>query len=267
MVLNTEWRPLAAGLLRIGLIIVLGHLSIRIGSAFINRVWGGYGSKVKDPRRVKTMAALLRSLLRYSVDFIAFVTILEVLDIKTGSVLAGAGIVGLAVGFGAQNFVKDLIAGFFIIYEDQFAVGEYVSVAGVTGVVEDVGLRVTKVRAPSGELHIIPNGVIDRSTNMSRGTMLALVDIPVSAEEPIGRVSAVLAQVASEIAKSDPQIKEGPDLLGPVEISEKGVTFRIIARTEPLAQWGVERKIRAAVKEAFEKEGVKLPFILLPSKE
>jgi len=213
------------------------------------------------------MAALLRSVLIYTVDFVVLVSALELVDIKTSSVLAGAGIVGLAVGFGAQNLVKDVIAGFFILLEDQFAVGDCVTIAGITGIVEEVGLRATRVRGFGGERHVVPNGIIDRSANMSRGNTLAIVDVPVSADEKIGRVSQVLQASIAGLARTETTIKEGPELLGPVVLSEVGVTLRITARTEPLQHWAVERKIRTAVKEAFEREGIRFPMPFPVSKE
>jgi len=256
---GVRWSTVFSSSGRILVIVLLGHLSIRLGSSLIAKVMSGnYSARPRDAGRIRTMGALLRSLLRYTVDFVALVSVLEVLDIRTSSFLAGAGIVGLAVGFGAQNLVKDVIAGCFILFEDQFAVGDYVTVAGITGTVEEVGLRVTKVRSGNGELHVIPNGAIDKSANMSRGSMLAVVDIPVSGEEKIGRVSAVLQAVASEAGRNIPSIKEGPELLGPVSLSDAGVVFRITARTEPLSQWAVERTIRSLAKEALEREGIKM---------
>ena len=254
-----QWRAAGGIALRILLMVILGNLAIRLGSAFINRIITG--RKVGGPGtpRVRTMAALLRSVLKYTVDFVVLMSALELVDIRTSSILAGAGIVGLAVGFGAQNLVKDVIAGFFILLEDQFAVGDYVTIAGITGTVEEVGLRATSVRGTGGERHVIPNGMIDRSANMSRGNTLAIVDVPVSADEKIGHVSQVLNEAISGLARTQSAIKEGPVLLGPVGLSEIGVTLRITARTEPLQHWAVERAIRTAVKEAFEREGIRFP--------
>ncbi|MDP2859890.1 MAG: mechanosensitive ion channel [Bacillota bacterium] len=264
---EVQWRATGGIVVRILLLMVLGNLVIRVGSAVINRVIAARKPGAPGLPRVRTMAALLRSVLKYAVDFVVLVSVLELVDIKTSSVLAGAGIVGLAVGFGAQNLVKDVIAGFFILLEDQFAVGDYVTIAGITGTVEEVGLRSTRVRGLGGETHVIPNGIIDRSANMSRGSTLAVVDVPVSADEQIGRVSQVLKDAIAGIGRSESAIKEGPELLGPVALSEKGVTLRITARTEALQHWAVERRIRTVVKEAFEHEGIRFPMPFPVSKE
>jgi small conductance mechanosensitive channel len=264
---EVQWRAAVGTILRILLLMVLGHLAIRFGSAIVNRIMVGRKPGMPGSPRVRTMAALLRSVLRYTIDFVVLVSALELLDIRTSSVLAGAGIIGLALGFGAQNLVKDVIAGFFILFEDQFAVGDYVTIAGITGTVEEVGLRSTRLRGFGGEAHVIPNGIIDRSANMSRGNTLALVDVPVSAEEKIGQVSQVLKDALAQIAQSESAVREGPELLGPVGLSEKGVTLRITARTAPLEHWALERRIRTVVKEAFEREGIKFPLPFAVSKE
>jgi len=156
-----SFQAYAIKAIRILMIIIGLFLAGQIGSRLISgllrpgRIPGTW-----DGRRVNTMRGLIKSLLRYTLYFVGAIMILSELNVNTSSILAGAGIIGLAVGFGAQNLVRDVVTGFFILFEDQFAVGDQVSIADVTGTVEDMGLRITKIRDAAGDLHIICNGEI-----------------------------------------------------------------------------------------------------------
>ncbi|HHY36393.1 MAG TPA: mechanosensitive ion channel family protein [Firmicutes bacterium] len=249
-------------LLAIIVIILLARLLLRLGYLLIERVI----KKTRESkghleeRKYETLQHLVKSLLRYLVVFVAAVTILDTVGVSVTSVLAGAGIAGLAVSFGAQNLVRDLITGFFIIFEDQYAVGEYISIGQFSGIVEDIGLRVTKLRAFAGDLHIIPNGNITQVTNYSRGNMRALVDIPIAYEEDIDKALAVLEETSRELAAQIPEIVEGPHVLGVVDLGNAGVVLRVIAMARPMYQWGVERQLRKEFKEALEKHGIEIPY-------
>ena len=186
--------------------------------------------------------------------------VLDMFDINTASILATAGIGGLAIGFGAQSLVKDIITGFFILFEDQFSVGDYVKIGEYEGIVEELGVRVTKIRAFSGELHIIPNSNIEIVTNRARGNMRALVVITVAYEENMEKVSRVLNEVCNEVKKDNENIVEGPNLIGLSNLGEYGMDFTIIAKTIPMEQWGVEREIRKKVKESFDRENIEIPY-------
>src|SRR5690625_635199 len=141
-------------------------------------------TRVSD-RREKTLHKLLDNTLVYSIYIIVFMTILQTLGVKVGALLAGAGVAGLAIGFGAQSLVKDIIAGFFIVFEDQFSVGDYVSVSGAEGTVEEIGLRTTKIKSWTGERFVIPNGNISEVINYSIHNGLAIVDINIPYESDI----------------------------------------------------------------------------------
>lgn len=170
-----EFRAVTESLLCIVVIIVVAWLSVRIINRAIDRMLTGDKGKllpISGPR-VKTLQALLRSCSRYLIYFIAGTMILARLGVEPASLLTTAGILGLVVGFAAQNLVRDVITGFFILFEDLFAVGDYIRTAGVSGTVEKVGLRSTWLRDGSGELHAIPNGQITQITNCSRGQMRA----------------------------------------------------------------------------------------------
>ena len=214
----------------------------------------------RDEKKINTLVAVLKNIIKYVFYFIGLVMVLDMFDINTSSILATAGIGGLAIGFGAQSLVKDIITGFFILFEDQFSVGDYVKIGEYEGIVEELGVRVTKIRAFSGELHIIPNSNIETVTNRARGNMRALVEVTVAYEENMEKVSKVLNEVCKEIKENNSNIVEGPNLIGLSNLGEYGMDFTIIARTKPMEQWGVEREIRKKVKEALDKENIEIPY-------
>lgn len=248
--------------LRASAIIIAGWVTVTLGRRLISRTLGAGSQRRRlDERRAKTLSGLLQSILRYSVDFLAVLAVFQAFDIPTASFLAGAGIVGLALGFGAQNLVRDMITGFFLIYEDQFAVGDYVTIGGLSGVVEEMGLRVTKLRDFSGDLHIIPNGSIDRTTNHSRGAVRALVNVGIAYEEDLDRALAILADVCSRVAVAHADILvEGPDVLGVADLGPNEVRVQIVAMTKPLQQGIIERDLRKSVKEALAGAGIEVPY-------
>ncbi len=249
-------------LLRVVAILLVAGMLLRYGGVVVDRLFAPEGQPVGwlQDRRAQTLRALLRSVLTYAIYFIAALMILETVGVRTGSILASAGIVGLAVGFGAQNLVRDIITGFFIIFEDQFTVGDYVTTAGVMGVVEELGLRTTRIREWTGQLHIIPNGEITKVTNFNRGPMLAVVLMPVPYDEPLDQVMEVLRREAEQARGEDPAILEVPVVQGVVEMNDAGVVIRVVARTAAGEQWRVERELRKRFKEALERGGLRVAF-------
>ena len=244
-------------LILVRVVLSLGYLII--ARAFKVRVKPG--KFAVDEKRANTLQTILKSVMSYIVYFIAAITILDALTVPIAAVLSAAGILGLAVGFGAQNLVKDVITGFFILFEDQFAVGEYIETEGVGGIVEDVGLRITKLRDWGGQLHIIPNGKITMVTNHNRGNMRALVEVGVTYEEDINKVLEVLNGVTAQMATEYQEvIAEGPKVQGIWKLGDSEVVIRIVARTKPMEQWGVEMELRRRIKEAFEREGIEAPY-------
>ena len=214
----------------------------------------------RDEKKINTLTTVLKNIIKYVFYFIGLVMVLDMFNISTSSILATAGIGGLAIGFGAQSLVKDVITGFFILFEDQFSVGDYVKIGEYEGIVEELGVRVTKIRDFSGELHIIPNSNIETVTNRTRGNMRASVVITVAYEEDIDRVTEVLNKVCEELKETNENIVEGPTLIGISNLGEYGMDFRIIAKTVPMEQWGVEREIRKKVKEALDRENIEIPY-------
>ncbi len=248
---------------KIGAVIVIAFLVVRIGTSLINRLMASDGrvpGLAIDESRVKTLTSLLQSTLRYVTSIVAFLMILDLLGIDTKALLGGAAVLGLAVGFGAQNLVRDVITGFFLIYERQYDVGDYVSVAGVSGIVEQIGLRTTVIREFSGDVHTIPNGLIEKTTNKSRREPRALIEVPVPYTADLHQVMDILTQVCQQAAQELTEIREGPKVLGVSQLSESGVVLTIWARTEPMKQWGVERELRFRMKEALDAAGVEVPY-------
>lgn len=240
--------------LAIALTLAGAWVVIRLSRIGINRFIKGSG-------RALTLRGILYSLVKYSVIFFVIINILDRIGFDTRSILAGAGIAGLAVGFGAQNLVRDVITGFFIILENQYTVGEYISTAGVQGFVEDMGLRVTKIRDAGGQLHIIPNGQINQVTNFHRGPLLATVDVPIAYEEDLDRALTLLERVCQQVAEEQKElIVSGPQVLGVQNFGPSEVVIRIIARVRPMEQFQIERLLRRRVMEAFNAEGVEIPY-------
>jgi len=256
----TELRSVGESLLTIVVILVVSGLALRAIDITVGRILAHDKGKLLpiSEQRTKTIRTLLRSVSRYVVYFIAGVMILTELGADPTSLITTAGILGLAVGFGAQNLVRDVITGFFILFEDQFAVGDYIKTSGVSGVVEEVGLRATKLRDWGGELHTVPNGLVTQVTNFSRGQMRALVDVSILYEEDVDRAINLISQVGEEIAGEFPTVIEGPTVLGVVEFRERDLLIRVVARTEPMEQWAVERELRRRIKQAFDREGIKM---------
>jgi moderate conductance mechanosensitive channel len=215
-----------------------------------------------EERRAKTLYPMIRSILFYGISFFALMNILALLNIPTATLLASASVLGLAVGFGAQSLVKDVISGFFIIFEDQFAVGEYVKTDKYAGVVEEIGLRATKLRDWGGELHILPNGTVTSITNYNRGRMRALVDISLPYDEDIEVAMEIISQTTQTLAEQlRDKIIEGPNVQGIINLGESHVVVRVVAFTQPMEQWAVERELRRVILLALADAGIRLPNI------
>lgn len=237
----------------------------RIVNVIINKLINNFFSlspKLKmDEKKSGTLSGLMKSIVRYTIYIIMFISILNVLNIPTESILAAAGLGGLAIGFGAQNLVKDVISGFFILFEDQYAVGDYVTIGSVTGTVEEMALRTTKIRAFNGDLHIIPNGEIKIVTNHSRGNSLAIVEIGIAYEEDINKAIKVMNDVGEKYYENNKdKVVEPPVVLGVTSIGNCEVKIRMIIRTLPLKHWSVEREVRKEIKEAFDREKIEIPY-------
>ena len=250
------------GMIEIILILFVMRVSIRCTNVFVNSFFENkYKIKVAgEEKRLKTIKGIINSILKYTIYFIGFTPILEVFGISISSLIAAAGVGGLAIGFGAQSLVKDVITGFFILFENQFQIGDHIVVGDKSGIVEDMTLRITTLRDFNGDLHIVPNGTIQRVTNKCRGVMRAWVDMSVAYEENIDHVINVLNELCLEIGKENSDIMEGPNVLGVTNFGESDVVISITAKTIPMQQWAVERELRKKIKETFDQKGIEIPY-------
>lgn len=210
--------------------------------------------------RSLTLHRLAENILSYVLIFILVASLFGIFGLPVASLIAGAGVVGLAIGFGAQGLVSDVVTGFFLLLEKQIDVNDYVTIGGIDGVVESVGLRTTQLRGFDGTLHFIPNRDITSVSNHSRGNMRALVDMGISYSDDIDKAIEVMQQVCERIAKENPVIAEGPNVIGVQAIGSSEVVLRVIAKTQSGEQWGVERQLRKEIKEAFDANGIEIPL-------
>lgn len=241
-------------------VLVAARVVVRLGERAVDRLLRAERRAPELAARLVTLRSLLRSLLRYGVTLAAAVAILALLGINPGALLAGIGIAGLALGFGAQNLVRDVIAGFFILYEDQFRVGEHVAIDGIEGVVEEMGLRVTRIRDFGGQLHVVPNGTIQRVTNFARGPLRVLFPVLVAHEADVDRAMAAIQRACDALRAEDPRVVEGPRALGVSNLTPNGVEILVWALARPGQQWDVERQLRIRIKRVLDAEGIEVPY-------
>jgi small conductance mechanosensitive channel len=183
--------------------------------------------------------------------------------IDVGPVLAGAGILGLAISFGAQSLVKDVISGFFILSENQFAVGDVIEAAGKSGVVEKMSLRVVVLRDLEGRMHVVPNGEIKVVSNMTRGWSRAVVDVGVSYEQDVDRALEVVRDEAAQFSTDkswSTQLDGAVEVPGVEALGDSAVKIRILIRTQPGSQWNAAREFRRRLLKRLEHEGIEIPF-------
>lgn len=214
-------------------------------------------------QRAETLSAVLRSLGSIVVWTIALLIVLGELGIDLGPLIAGAGIAGVALGFGAQSLVKDFLSGVFMLIEDQYGVGDIVDVGEAVGTIEKVTLRTTVLRDLQGTVWHVPNGEIRRVGNLSQHYSRALLDVGVAYGTDVEQASEIIERVADEMAR-DPEwrddIEEEPEVWGVQDLAADQVLIRLVIQTEPAAQWGVERELRRRIKRAFDEEGIEIPF-------
>jgi len=214
-------------------------------------------------KRVETIGQLLRLLATFLVVGVAILMALSVFNVDIRPILTGAGIAGLAVGFGAQNLVRDVIAGFFLILENQVRLGDVVSINGKSGLVEAIRLRTIALRSLDGTVHVIPNGVINELSNMTKDFSFAVLDIGIPYEADVDSVVDVLRSVATDLQADPvhgPNILEGLDVLGVEDFADSSVVIRIRIKTAPIQQWNVGREFRRRIKIAFDARGIEFPF-------
>ena len=216
---------------------------------------------LRATQRIEALATVLRSVISVVIGLIATLMVLGELGVNLAPLLAGAGILGIAIGFGSQALVKDFLSGFFILVEDQFGVGDIVELEpGVSGTVEAVSLRTTRLRAVDGTVWHVPNGEIRRVGNMSQHWSRALLDVDVAYGTELTHARAVIKRVADEVWRESGDVLEEPDLWGVENLGPHAVTLRLVVKTTPSQQYRVSRQIRERLKAEFDSEGIEIPF-------
>lgn len=264
----TEWFAThVPNVLRIVLILVVAFVLAKLARALIRRI----ESLIDDDpdahsdreKRARTLGRVMRQAFTIAIWTLAVVTILGEMGVAIGPLLAGAGIAGLAVGFGAQTLVRDVIAGFFVLLENQYRVGDVVSVAGVTGVVEAINVRTTVLRDGDGSVHVVPNGTIGVVTNRTRGWSRAMLDVAVAYREDVERCLEALRKVGATMEKDPvfgPKLVESFEYPGVERLDESAVLLRVMVRTRPHEQWAVVRELRRRIKLEFAAAGIETPL-------
>lgn len=244
-------------ILKIVIVFIVSVILVKIGRVVIRKLFENQ-KKLKfkiDDKRIDTIATLTISVFKYGVYIGAILIILsDILDLK--AILAAAGVGGVAIGFGAQSLIKDTISGFFILLEDQYAVGDLVTIEDLTGTVEHMELRVTRLKNYTGDLYIIPNGEIKKVINHTRDNKLVMADIPIAYSSNMAKVTEIAQKVCREVKEEFDVFTEDPAILGITSLGEHNMNLRITARTLPNEQWQVERRIRLLIKEEFERNGL-----------
>ena len=250
----------------IGIILVL--LAVKVINALAKRIIKKSIAKkiAKNPnslaaKKSETLASMLTSVVRYVVYFFAIAAILGILGLSAtvGSLLATAGIGGVALGLGAQAFVKDVVAGVLMLFEDQYAVGDYITAGQFTGTVESISLRTTRLRLTNNEIATIPNGLIDTVVNYTRDNYTLFFDVDIAYETDIGEAQRIMLEVGKQYAETSKNVVSGPMPVGAVAITPKRVTLRMSFSVAPLSQWQVERELNAAVAQAFKEHNISQP--------
>jgi small conductance mechanosensitive channel len=221
----------------------------------------------RTEQRAAAIGTLLRSVVAITVWSVALLTILPLLGIDIAPLLASAGVIGVALGFGAQTLVKDYLSGIFLIVEDQYGVGDLVDVGPVIGTVEEVALRYTRLRDMTGVVWYVRNGEILRVANRSQGWTLAIVDIPIAYDEDIDQVRAIVERVATDMDEDptyDDQLLGRPTFAGVESVSGEAVVIRITAKAAPDQQITVARTIRERMKLALDRAGITVPVLVRP---
>jgi small conductance mechanosensitive channel len=214
----------------------------------------------RSAQRVEAISTVLGGAAAFAIWTIAAFLVLSEVEIDIAPLLAGAGIAGIALGFGAQSLVRDFLSGIFILIEDQFAVGDIVDVGEATGVVEGISLRTTRLRSVDGTVWHVPNGEILRVGNMSQHWSRALLDIEVAYATDIERAKATIKRVADDFAATDDDVLDDPEVWGVEMLGVSGITIRLVVKTTPSEQWRVMRELRERIKDAFDAEGIEIPF-------
>jgi small-conductance mechanosensitive channel len=254
--------------LRVVLIALLAYALVRIVGLLVKRFehelnLGTSLDALERAKRARTLGSVIRNVTTALVTGVAVLMVLRELGLDIAPVLAGAGIAGLAVGFGAQTLVRDIISGFFLILEDQVRVGDVAAINGTGGLVEAINLRTIVLRDAEGTVHVFPNGAINSLANRSKDFSYYVIDLSIAYDEDVDRVADVLRTTAAEL-QQDPQF--GPSILEPLEVmgldafGDSAMVLKVRIKTMPQKQWEVGRELRKRIKKAFDAAAIEIPF-------
>jgi len=248
------------------LVILLGAIVVR---AVLRRIAAGAKRKMaadgvitEEEKRLATVIGLTQRGITVLVSILALAMILDEVGVPIGPLLASAGVAGLAIGFGAQNLVRDVVSGFFILVENQYREGDVIEAAGVSGRVEHFGIRATVLRDVTGRVHYIPNGEIKVMSNLTKGRSSAVVDVGVAYDEDVDRAVAVLKDVCAGM-RADPAYSTlilSAEVPGIERLDDSAVVLRVVLETVPLEQWAIAREFRRRMLAAFKAQGIEIPF-------
>ena len=255
---------------RIVVVVAAAYIAIKVSDMLLAKVGlliraydESSAAEIERQKRAHTISSVLRKFATVAIAVITALMLLSEININTTPILTGLGVVGVALGFGAQQVIGDLLAGFFHIFENQIRVGDVAVINGTGGLVEDIRLRTTVLRGLDGTVHVFRNGSINTLSNMTKLFSYYVVDLGVAYKEDTDRVCQVVREVAAEMQQEE---KYGPSILEPVEIlgvdnfGESEVVIKLRIKTLPIKQWEVGREFRRRIKYRFDKEGIEIPF-------
>ena len=261
-----QWDQAFITLLRVVLIAVVAWIALGVLQRLIRIFRTRITRAMDDPeqvKRVETLGRVFRYIAAVVILVIAITLILSELGIAVAPILGAAGVIGLAVGFGAQSLVKDYFAGFFILLENQIRQGDVVAIADKSGLVEEVTLRYVRLRDYDGNVHIVSNGLITTVTNMSRGYAQSVVDVGVAYREDTDEAVGVMREIGAELRADPlfgPKILDDLDVAGVDKWADSAVILRCRFKVRPLEQWNVRREFLRRLKKAFDARGIEIPF-------
>ena len=267
------WLPWAFQILRVVFILLVAAIAVRTVNGIVPRMRAGVvrrmsagganASMAELEKRARTISGIVRKSAGVAIWVVALMMSLREIGFDLGPILAGAGIAGLAIGFGAQNLVRDVISGFFILLENQVRVNDIAVVNGTSGLVEEINLRTIVLRGLDGTVHIFPNGTITTLSNMTMGYSYYVFDVGVAYKEDTDRVVAVLRELDEEMRADDrfrALILEPLEILGVDQLADSAVILKARYKTEPIQQFNVGREMNRRIKKRFDALGIELPF-------
>lgn len=247
-------------IIEIVIVIIVYLLLLKISSSLLHRLRKLKIDK-KDPQReamIDTVLLLLQSVIKYVLGAIALIIIMSLVGIDVSSLLAGAGIAGLVIGLAMQTLIKDIITGMFIIFENQYNVGDTITIGDTTGVVEEIGFRLTRIRIPTGELHIIPNGSILKVVNHSQKFLSFIVDVSVNHNENLDRIINIIKEVGGSLLNDYKDDIPEPLVVSNILNSDRNIIIRVLQKVKAQSKGKMELEFRKRIKDRFDKENIEM---------